>query len=558
MQHEHAQPRQVTLWQWIGILAALFALAAGMILTAAPQRAAAAGACGTACDGVSGDPATLAKQLGGFVSAGTFSATAGGAGNTNDLYRNEILPIANGNPTPGCQLDTRVLQTMVIVIKHFGSLKVNDLNRNCPTMSHPYTCGQYPQSLHCVDPSVAIDFGSVGGVTLNGTNAQSHTLLDFLDTFVPTGSDAGQSPCKDTGFQRGWTFTHITKQVPDTCNHQHFDFSGVSAPLSITPSSYSTGDSVAVRANTGTLWTWTGGAGTPGFAANSGEQIADGTSPAIAHDGSSAAVAYVKPDGSLWTWSGKAGTHGGAASASVGVKSGTSPSIVSLGGGNYAVAFQANTGQLWTWTGGAGTTGFAASTGRTMMAGTSPSITTVGDGVSVAYQTDSGSLWTWYGPAATTGTAASAGVGMKAGTSPSITRVNGSTVAVAVQANTGKLWVWSGTPRTSGFAVETAVGMKAGTSPSITLVGSQLAVAAQANTGDLWTWEGAPRDDGFAHSGGVGMAAGTSPSAVTEGDHMSVAVQANTGSLWTWTGTPATDGFAAAGNVGMTASPSIG
>nr|WP_307358002.1 hypothetical protein [Curtobacterium flaccumfaciens] len=546
-------PRSRTLWRSLVLIVMVVALALASIVAMSPPRAEAAGVCGTACDDISADPATLAKQLGGFVTAGTFTATANGAGDTNDLYRNEILPIANGNPTPGCQLDTRVLQTLVIVTKKFGSLRVNDLNRRCPTMTHPVSCASNESSLHCIDPSVAIDFGSVGGSTVQGPDARTHELLDFLDTFVPKGTQAGQSQCRPT-----WSFTNITRQFVDTCNHQHVDFSNVTSPLSISPSSYSNGTAVAVRANTGTLWTWTGSAGTPGFAANSGRQIQDGTSPALARDGSNAAAAYVDPSGTLWTWKGKAGTTGTAASAGVGVKPGTSPDIVSLGDGNFAVAFQANTGDLWTWKGTAGSTGYAQSTGQGMKDGTNPSITTVGSGVSVAYQAESGGLWTWYGPAATTGTAKSAGLGMKDGTSPAITRVNGSTVAVSAQANTGKLWVWSGTPRTTGLAVQTAVGMKAGTSPSITLVGSELAVAAQANTGDLWTWRGAPGDAGFAHSADVGMKTDTSPSAVTEGDHLAVAVQANTGSLWTWTGDAGTDGFASAGNVGMRNDPGIG
>lgn len=539
---------------------AAFALVLTSMVALSPPRAEAAGACGAPCDGISADPATLAKEIGGYVSANRFSATAGGAGNTNDLYLNEIKPIAQGGATPGCQVDTRVLQTIVIVVKRFGSLQINDLNRKCPTMSHPYTCAQNTGSLHCSDPSVAMDFGSVGGNTVNGTNDTTHVLLDFLDTFVPAGTHALQDVCSGSGFRRGWTFTNMSgiSGVTDACNHQHVDFSNVSAPLSITPSSYSAGTGVAVRANTGTLWTWSGSAGTPGFAANSGRQIKDGTSPALARDGSNAAAAYVAPDGTLWTWKGKSGTAGSAASAGVGVKAGTSPDIVSLGDGNFVVAFQANTGDLWTWRGNAASVGYAESTGRGMKDGTSPSITAVGSGVSVAFQANTGKLWTWYGAPATSGNAADTGLGMKAGTSPAITRVNGSTVAVSAQANTGKLWVWSGTPRTAGLAIQTSVGMKAGTSPSIALVGSQLAVAAQANTGSLWTWRGSPGEAGFAHSANVGMNATTSPSAVAEGDHLAVAVQANTGSLWTWTGDPATDGFASAGNLGMRNDPGIG
>jgi hypothetical protein len=553
--------RKASPWRILLILFAILALTMSAIVAAAPPRADAAGSCGSPCDNISGDPATLAKQLGTFVADGTFVATANGAGDTNDLYRNEILPIANGNPTPGCALDTRVLQTLVIVHNRFTSLQVNDLNRACPSMAHPVTCASNTQSKHCTDPATAIDFGRIGSSTLDGTDPRSLELLNFLDTFVPTGSDVGQSPCTDSkknGYQRGWTFTNITKQVPDGCTHQHFDFSSTTAQLSITPSSYSTENAVAVRAVNGALWTWRGAATTPGFARDSNQDIQAGTSPAAAHYGSDDAVAFVGTDGNLWTWSGKAGTVGRAVSTTLGVKTGTSPSIVYFGSGEFAVAFQANTGELWTWHGGAATIGIGRTTGKGMMAGTSPSITTVGSGVSAAFQADTGSLWTWYGAPADTGVGKAAGVGMKAGTSPSITRVNGSTIAVAAQANTGKLWVWNGTPRTSGVAVQTSVGMRAGTSPAIALVGSQLGVAVQASTNVLWTWRGAPGDSGFAYSTGVGLEDGSSPSAAVEGDHLAVAMQANTGSLWTWAGNPGEKGFAAAGGIGISTSPSIG
>ncbi|GGL77094.1 hypothetical protein GCM10009706_14450 [Curtobacterium citreum] len=198
------------------------------IVLVSPQQARAAAACGASCENISGDSAALAKQLVAFKNAGQFEASAGGSGN-NDLFNNEIVPIANGSPTPTCKVDVRILQTMVILVKQYGFVQVNDLNRECKTMSHPYTCAQNPRSLHCIDPAVAIDFGGIGSRNnVNGSSSQTKSLLTFLDTFLPRGSQAGQVQCRST-----WSFSNITRQFDDTCNHQHVDLSGVGTGLTL-------------------------------------------------------------------------------------------------------------------------------------------------------------------------------------------------------------------------------------------------------------------------------------------------------------------------------------
>lgn len=214
------------------LLLTLLSLVLSTLALVSPQSARAAGSCGVYCENISGDPATLAKQLMGYHDQGKFHANAGGIGN-DDIYNAEIVPIASGSPYPKCTVDVRSLQTMVIVIKRFGTLTMNDLNRRCDKFPHTVTCGDNSSSLHCSDPAKAMDFGYVGGVKTVGTDSRSHELLDFLDTFMPAGVHALQDVCKDGGFRRGWTFTNMSgiPGVTDYCTHQHVDFSGVKAGL---------------------------------------------------------------------------------------------------------------------------------------------------------------------------------------------------------------------------------------------------------------------------------------------------------------------------------------
>ena len=488
------------------MLAVLVALINAVSLIAPTSSASAAATCGSYCQNISSDRVTLAKQLGSYVANGTFEATQPG-GPKNDLYNNEILPVAQSGDAPGCEVDTRVLQTMVIVVKKFGSLKINDLNRKCPTMGHSYPCSEFEGSLHCVNPSLAMDFGAVGGITVNGINNQSHLLLNFLDTFVPTGTTAGQGPCKDTGVQRGWTFTHITKQVADACTHQHFDFSSTNAPLAIGASA--SGYVISSQVNTGRLWSITN----KKAATNYPVGVAAGTSPAIAPLGDGKFVtAFQAAGGALWTID----SAGAATTFPVGMKAGTSPAIIPTSGGGYVVAVQANTGKLWTITNTKAATAFDVG----MMAGTDPSITAVGSGYVVAVQTNTGALWS----VTNTKAATAFPVGMKAGTSPAITSTANGGYVIAFQTNTGDLWSITNTKAATAFPI----GMKAGTSPAILRTTSGYVVAVQTNTGALWTITG----DKAATAFPVGMAAGTSPSIAAVGDGYVVAVQTNTNDLW--------------------------
>lgn len=206
-----------------------------------PQQARAAGTCGSYCEGISGDPQTLAKQLVAFNKNKQFYASVAGNG-TNDLFNSEIVPIANGAPYPSCKVDVRSLQTMVIVVKRFGTLTMNDLNRQCDQIAHSHPCSANQTSLHCTDPARAMDFGVVGGTKVIGTDPRSHELLDFLDTFMPAGTHALQDVCSEDGYRRGWTFTNMSgiPGIADSCSHQHVDFSNVQAGLRLPTASTST------------------------------------------------------------------------------------------------------------------------------------------------------------------------------------------------------------------------------------------------------------------------------------------------------------------------------
>jgi RHS repeat-associated protein len=293
--------------------------------------------------------------------------------------------------------------------------------------------------------------------------------------------------------------------------------------------------------------------------------IAAGTNPSVAVlSNGNLAVAFQGPDGSLWTWTGAAGTPGTASSTGLAMAGGTSPSIAPEGGGTAAVAFQANGGTLWTWYGTPATTGSAASAALGMAAGTSPAIAeTSGYPAAVAFQANTGSLWTWTGDPATTGLGYPANLGMAAGTSPAIIAIgtNNQYAAVAFQANTGALWTWTGLPDTTGNGQPTNMNMASGTSPSIATISETgintgtVAVAVQRpspNTQQLWTWTGAPTTTGAGASTNLIMPTGAGPAiAATTGGQVQVAFDGyGTNALWTWNGAPDTTGSGAATSSG--------
>ena len=171
------------------------------------------------CPVLSGNAQQLAQKLAEAHTKGSFTTLVPA------MYTQEIEATANGTATTKCQVDTRVLQMLVLVLNKFGSVGISDLGRPCVGSS--LHC---PSSPHCHIPDLAVDFTSVGGQVLNGADAPDIGLLRFLDTVLPDGSWAGQSECR-TKAGDAVHLDHIG-QFPDTCTHQHIDIRGAgTAPL---------------------------------------------------------------------------------------------------------------------------------------------------------------------------------------------------------------------------------------------------------------------------------------------------------------------------------------
>jgi hypothetical protein len=142
------------------------------------------------------------------------------------VYTREIVPLAQTGAAPaGCRVDIRILQVLAMTVDHFGSASVSDIGRPC--IDSPTNCSS--GSLHCQDPAKAIDVYKLGGVTIDGGNAQSIAYLRFIDSIAPSGSQAGQLQCR-----AATNFTNITRQFNDTCNHQHFDLGAAAGVVKYT------------------------------------------------------------------------------------------------------------------------------------------------------------------------------------------------------------------------------------------------------------------------------------------------------------------------------------
>ena len=165
------------------------------------------------CSMLSGNAQQLAQTLVEAHTKGTFTTLVPA------MYTQEIEATANGTVTTKCQVDTRVLQMLVLVLDKFGSVGISDLGRPC--VGDSLHC---PSSPHCHISDLAVDFTSVGGQVLNGAGAPDIGLLRFLDTVLPDGSWAGQSECR-TEAGDAIHLDHIG-QFPDTCTHQHIDIRG--------------------------------------------------------------------------------------------------------------------------------------------------------------------------------------------------------------------------------------------------------------------------------------------------------------------------------------------
>lgn len=151
-----------------------------------------------------------------------------------DIIPREIAPIANGtiSGTPQCNIDKRTLQTLVIIIRNYGSVQLSDLNRHCAN-DGVATCASNPTSRHCTPPSGpnAMDITYIGGARTRGNDGPTNILLPFLDSFMPPGSRAGQAAGSD-GCGAYWMppLSNISR-FADYCTHIHVDFGSSTGEL---------------------------------------------------------------------------------------------------------------------------------------------------------------------------------------------------------------------------------------------------------------------------------------------------------------------------------------
>lgn len=137
----------------------------------------------------------------------------------------EIKPVAEGQARPGCELDSRVLQILVLALNRYHTVGISDLARPCIGLT--LNC---EFSAHCKNPATAIDFTNLNGTRLTGGDPESIDLVKYLDTIMPIGSRAGQIQCRPPA-----TLTAISQFVDTAgCTHQHIDLLYAQGSLNVT------------------------------------------------------------------------------------------------------------------------------------------------------------------------------------------------------------------------------------------------------------------------------------------------------------------------------------
>jgi hypothetical protein len=188
------------------------AAAAAEAARAAAAAAQAAGVGGGASVGVvSSDAQSLAQELIADVNDGAFHGNG-----VDHIF--EIQYIADGMDVPNCGIDVTILQAMVTAVRAFGSAGISDINRRCTGQIE----GAGTASPHYMQGGGhAVDFTSVGGRALNGSNQASLDLISVLDPMMPSGSRVGQSECRYAAGDEPdmVNFTDFS----DTCDHLHVD-----------------------------------------------------------------------------------------------------------------------------------------------------------------------------------------------------------------------------------------------------------------------------------------------------------------------------------------------
>lgn len=187
--------------------------------------------CGTACSGISASPRELAQWLLDARDQGRFQVDS----SIDEIWANEIAPIANGTVQAKCDIDGRVLQLLVVSIKSFGTVKVNDLNRWCANDGEYNCTGEFhpPSPWHCRIPAVAVDFGRVGNQRTSGWGDGSNGLIALMNQFMPANTHLGQQGCFGRPSMRSLGYNNLTNEFADTCNHLHVDIGTASGGLKV-------------------------------------------------------------------------------------------------------------------------------------------------------------------------------------------------------------------------------------------------------------------------------------------------------------------------------------
>lgn len=169
---------------------------------------------------VSGDAVAVAKELMTYVDSGALYGTQ-----PDHIF--EIRMIATGLPgPPNCGIDLRILQVLLITVRHFGSAGVSDINRQCTGQIE----GGGTSSSHWIKGGgQAIDFFAFGGKKATGADPKSLELIALLDPIMPAKSRVGQSDCRaDAGVS---TATTNFTQFEDSCDHLHLDVAYADGPV---------------------------------------------------------------------------------------------------------------------------------------------------------------------------------------------------------------------------------------------------------------------------------------------------------------------------------------
>lgn len=257
----------------IAMLSAGVLVLAGIVLSSAPAFAAVCS--DAACSSVPTSKQQVASALVDLYNADKLVIPGAYPG----IFPNEIQAIANNTVQARCDVDIRALQTILIVIRHFGSATITDLNRDCSGGTDA-TCPGSP--VHCVEgtggaPTSAIDFGAIGG--LGGPSAASASaLFSFIATFVPQVNNGAwtEALCGEGAVS---PYMHQFFVSGAGCDHHHIDYRGSTVALNVGTATASFDNTFSSVQSNGDLVTKTGLGSTWTTLSDGAAQVASALSP---------------------------------------------------------------------------------------------------------------------------------------------------------------------------------------------------------------------------------------------------------------------------------------